>query len=403
MQRQLEVVRLIKENPYKWEELLGNDPYRVTVKHEEDQVHHYVILNYNQIESDFSEQISRECRGLILDITVPTAPVVVRMAFEKFGNLGEGYCPEIRWEEAWVQEKVDGSMCSLWWCPYLENWRVSTMSCIDARTAIISHAAAGYEATSFAKLFWLAFRHTSNGLWGPDEHYDKNYCYTYELCTPINRIVTPHKEFKLVHIGTRDMRTLEEIETQSYAIPKPKSFYFTSLEECVEAAKQLSFSEEGFVVKDANYNRIKIKSPAYLAAFYLRNNGRLTLERVLDMLQSDGGKEFMSYYPEYETLFTGVEYAKRFIMCFLLGAIDILSRIHFETQKDFALAVKDTEFAPYFFRWYKSGQNLPPTQWMMELSSKQLASFIKPYLPNYINYGDGIRTLSESSEPGQDS
>ena len=63
------------------------------------------MLKYSQIDSDFNLRIVRECRGLILD--EDTLEVVCH-PFDKFGNYGESYCPEIDWKSCYVTEKIDG-------------------------------------------------------------------------------------------------------------------------------------------------------------------------------------------------------------------------------------------------------------------------------------------------------
>jgi hypothetical protein len=69
----------------------------------------------------------------------------------------------------------------------------------------------------------------------------------------------------------------------------------------------MSFNEEGYVVVDANYNRVKIKSRAYVVAHHLRNNGVVTKSRILDMIRTNEKDEFLAYYPEYRGMFSDIE------------------------------------------------------------------------------------------------
>ena len=82
----LKVIDFIKKNE-NWREILAGEPYFLKIVEDEG----YILLKYNQLSSDFNNEIVRECRGLILDVDYN--PVCV--PFFKFGNYGESYCPEI--------------------------------------------------------------------------------------------------------------------------------------------------------------------------------------------------------------------------------------------------------------------------------------------------------------------
>src|SRR5271154_4502894 len=67
-----------------------------------------VLLKYSQIDSPFSEEIVRECRGIILD--QKNNWNVVCFSMLKFFNHGEGHAAPIDWSTAKVREKIDGSL-----------------------------------------------------------------------------------------------------------------------------------------------------------------------------------------------------------------------------------------------------------------------------------------------------
>src|SRR5580704_18173365 len=70
-----------------------------------------VLFKYNQIDSPFSEQIVRECRGLILDEANDWK--IVNRSFDKFFNYGEGHAANIDWDSAKCLEKMDGSLIQM--------------------------------------------------------------------------------------------------------------------------------------------------------------------------------------------------------------------------------------------------------------------------------------------------
>ena len=97
----LEIVKFIKQNE-NWQELLANPPYCLKIKQEGQ----FFLFYYNQLSSDFTNEIVKECRGVILDSTDWT---VARYAFKKFFNADEPNCDvKIDWASAVVSEKIDG-------------------------------------------------------------------------------------------------------------------------------------------------------------------------------------------------------------------------------------------------------------------------------------------------------
>ena len=123
----------------------------------------------------------------------------------------------------------------------------------------------------------------------------------FELVSPFNRVVVPYSKTEIYHIGTRNNVTLEELDV-NIGIKKPVKYGIHYLEQCLEAARCLPFNEEGYVVVDGNWNRVKIKSPAYVAAHHLKNNGVINASRILDLIRENGQDDFSSIYPEFKPI-----------------------------------------------------------------------------------------------------
>ena len=58
----LQLLDFIKQNKENWKEVLQKPPYSIIVKEDDD----YILLKYNQLESDLSNSIVQECRGVSL-------------------------------------------------------------------------------------------------------------------------------------------------------------------------------------------------------------------------------------------------------------------------------------------------------------------------------------------------
>ena len=264
----------IKKNE-NWKDLIQKDPYNIIVKENGN----YTLLKYNQLSSDFKSPIVRACRGIILD----KFNNVVCFPFYKFFNYGEDNADAIDWESAKVQEKIDGSLIKVW---YDYFWHVSTNGSISASEAPLNDTGKTYR-----DLFDEVINSIDFGK------LNKNNTYMFELVSPENQVVVYYPETRIYHIATRDNITFEEIE-EDIGVTKPKLYNFNSLDDLIEFSKTLSKDEEGFVVVDKNYNRIKVKSPQYLMAHYLVGNCKFTDERIIDIIKSGEEKEVLTYFPE---------------------------------------------------------------------------------------------------------
>lgn len=124
----------------------------------------------------------------------------------------------------------------------------------------------------------------------------------FELVSPEAQIVVNYPKTKIYHIGTRNNQTYKELDVD-IGIEKPKLYELDSLEKVIEASKNMSKDEEGFVIVDKKYNRIKIKSPSYLMAHYLIGNGNFTDKRIIDIIKNGEQNEILSYFPEFKENF----------------------------------------------------------------------------------------------------
>ena len=240
----------------------------------------YAIFNYN-FDSPFADPLVQEARGIILDTELCE---VVCWPFRKFANFIESYADSIDWHTACVQEKIDGSIIKLWYSRRQERWIFSTNSMIDAGNASI-------ERSPFHHTFLDVIHNAVNYKKIYMDILDKEKTYIFELVGPETRVVVRYDLPMLYHIGTRHNHTGLESE-EDIGIKKPARYSLHSLEDCIEVASKLnsdkdSIEYEGFVVVDANWNRVKIKNPDYLvkhkiAAVYP------SLDNCVDMLLNSG-------------------------------------------------------------------------------------------------------------------
>lgn len=311
-----------------WEELLTADPYNLKISRDDG----YIMFKYNQVASDFSIPLVREARGIIFR---ENDWECVCHAFNKFGNYGESYCPDVNWSTASVQEKVDGSLIKLW---FDNGWHVSTNGTIDAFKAELNDV----KYQNFGQLVIDAIRQVFKDYRKLFNMLDPNCIYMFELVSQYNRVVIPYDEIKLYFLGLRDMTDgkewMPEDSDVSYFFTVPKRYNLYSLEDVQNAANKLPWDEEGYVVCDANFNRVKIKSPSYVMAHYVRNNNTINMERLVQIVLDGEQEEFLIYASDYANELHEVEEAMHEIASNSVESMKILfgASYEFETRGDYA-------------------------------------------------------------------
>lgn len=316
-----------------WEVSLTEEPYFLKLVKKDN----YIMFKYSQLNSDFSNPIAQECRGIVLDINTLDC---VCHAFNKFGNYGESYCPELTWNNISVQEKIDGSLMKVWF--HNGTWHLSTNGQIDAAdsdsscSAFPTFKALFLEALKKYGFTWESFTNTL----------DTNYTYMFELTSPYNRVVIEYFEFSLHFLGARNMITGKE--TTSITLPDvfisdmPKRYKLNSLNQIIAAAEALDWNEEGYVVCDNNFNRVKIKSPKYVMAHYSRTNGNISRKRLVEIVQKGEIAEFLIYANDYANAITEIQNeiesaAKELTQ----AAIDIKKSANWQDRKEYAKLVSN--------------------------------------------------------------
>ena len=368
----LKVLEFIQAHRNDWEELLSQEPYFLKVSRDNVFNHRLVMLKYNQLDSDFHEEMVRESRGLIFD---EDSLEVVSVPFFKFGNYGESYAPNIDWESAIITEKRDGSLMKV---SYIgDDVLISTNGCIDAFKAPLQDDVLCPYA-NYGEMFVKALGNRLQLL-------EKGKTYMFELTSPYNKVVVPYDKLELALIGIRDNQSLQEELIYDSSLKDsfllPKRYGFRTLEECIESAKLLPYSEEGYVVVDKYFNRVKIKSLAYVDAHHIKGNGVLTEKRILEILLANEEDEVLVYFPEYSKVFD--EMNQRIIRKALildaqwkrikarLDCKDIASR------KDLAMFLKDhSEYDYGFIFKMLDGRYKFSKDYLMKLPAEKLLRMI---------------------------
>lgn len=317
-----------------WKDLLESAPYNLIIKEKDN----FILFKYNQLYSDMSLPEVQEARGIIFR---KSDWKCVRRAFDKFFNYGEANAATLDWARGVsVQEKIDGTLVSAW-MDRNDLWHLSTNGNIDIKDAPTGDV----KYPTFYDIFLEAIHHNAD-FFAP---FQSSMCYTFELVSPVNRVVVPYKNFELYLIGMRDMRTLEEMganyldhEAKILGVKRPKIYEMNNLEEVIEAAQKLPWDEEGYVVCDKNFNRIKVKSPQYLIAHYSRNNGNISSRTLMRVIIEKQDEEFLTYCGDYKDDLEELRAARRSAIRKIHAEMIRLFRVsEGKTRKEFALMTQN--------------------------------------------------------------
>ena len=341
-----------------------------------------VLLKYNQIESPMGDPIVRECRGIILDETDNWK--VISRSFDKFFNYGETHAVEINWSKASVQEKVDGSLMTVY--AYDGAWHVSTTGTPDASGTVHYTSASGLwlprpglqfpMPASFAEYFWqtcslypeLPFNEQRVGdPW-------RNFSWMFELTGPLNRVVIPHTEAHITLLGARDPSTGRELSLGAaermlnLTVPAVRSFPLVSVEDIMRTFGTFSpLVQEGYVIHDGD-GRMKTKHPGYVAIHYAKDG--FTTRNLINIVKNGEVAEVFAAalmtafpgmdpkdIPEVFNTFPDLmhqldEIRKRFNLLVQITDSDFAAYRHLTPKKIFAEAIKDMLHKSALFKMY---------------------------------------------------
>lgn len=350
-----------------WRKILSSPPYNINIKDGVGDYQGLVCFKYNQIESDFSQPLVQESRGLILDADDPEEPYrVVRKSFDKFFNLGEPNAAAIDWSTATAAEKIDGSLIALWWWARKKRWVVSTNGSIDAYSVKMNG-----QGTSLQNLTDITFGAQFHALfWDYFKGLDTKYTYTFELVSPYNQTVVYYKRPALYFIGARHRITLEEVDPKTLPLAKkikpPKTHPLEDIQpEKLEALnkKGEAVEHEGYVVTDAKWNRVKVKTSQYLLVAHMVNK-KLSLRRAVSLVKTGEASEFLAYFPDQKT---AIDLVKNVIRDISREADEAWTSVRelVGDRKAFAKAAQKNRWCAYcFFKTKPYCDNATPWQWL---------------------------------------
>lgn len=301
-----------------------------------------VILNYTIFSPKFSP-IAKECRGLVLNKT--TGKLIAR-SFPRFFNIGEtkhGF-KKFDWDNFVCQEKLDGSLILLY--HWHDEWHVNTRGSFgDGK---VNESEKTWRDLFDEAFYWRNFLE----LWS-----NEKFTYVFELTSPYNKVVRSYSSTNLtllsVFDGEKELPLSDVDIVGDYYGRMPNHYYnLNNLDIIQEALIRLEDkdpTQEGFVIRDINNNRWKLKNKGYLNLHRMKGEGenRFHPKYLLPFILKQDSDELLTYFPEVETKY--YEYYDKVwksygMLCFLWGKYKDL-----ESQKEFALAIKNNPLSCVLF------------------------------------------------------
>jgi hypothetical protein len=255
-----------------------------------------ILLKYDQLVSPtlMAKPEMQDCRGIILE---KGTWKVLSLAFRKFFNSEEGNAHKIDWNTARVLEKLDGTLIQAYWDEHKQTWFAGTTGTAEGEGEVNNKL-----GTTFNDLFWETMKKYTNDK---NTKLDKSFCYIFELTTPYNIVVKPHGESSVSLLTIRNVNTLEEVSYDELlklgdklGLPVVKSYDLnaTNIGTILRTFENMIWHDEGYVVVDANFNRVKVKNPAYVAVHHLK--GKAAEHNILTIVKSNEIEEFGATFPE---------------------------------------------------------------------------------------------------------
>jgi hypothetical protein len=307
------------------------------------------------IESPKSAEITRECRGLVLNQADWS---LVAKPFRRFFNAGEVPADDkkFNWDnDVLCTHKEDGSLILMYF--YNGEWKFNTrFSFADSLVNESVYTWSNLVREALGKNFDYSKLNT-------------NCTYILELCSLYNKVVRRYNGIQayLLSVFDNDNTTPYEFTWDStvdianeLGIQIPHHFISNDIFGIQGYIAHLAADDptfEGVVVRDVHNNRLKIKSSLYLQLHRLNNNGNVaSVKNLLPLILAGETDEVLTYFPELKDSIHQIEIKIQAVK----QEIDNVWFSYGEERspKKFALAIqKDTRYTAPLFAAKKMGNH----------------------------------------------
>ena len=264
-----------------YESLVNNLTQNFNIKFKEEGE---LFLMYKEIDDKEYNDILlvRNCCGLICN---KNDLRIVCYSFDKCLEVEENsntIHPQINQDNFRVEKTYEGSLIRVYY--FNNKWYISTKRCIDAHKAYWISRKSFYEL--FLDVLPVNFDFTKLSI---------ENCYSFLVSHPENNIIDKNGEYRLFHLSTRNMNTLEIVDN-NIGICKP--FVYTNInnQNINMVFNNLNSTLDGYMLVDCYGNRQKIESNFYKKIKGLWGNTNNRVYRYLELRKNEQDLKDYIYY-----------------------------------------------------------------------------------------------------------
>ncbi|MEK6921128.1 MAG: hypothetical protein AABX82_04545, partial [Nanoarchaeota archaeon] len=245
--------------------------------------------------------------------------------------------PTIQWENAEIQEKIDGSLICVFHNG--KTWEVTT------RGTFYPLEKADIDFSALFKQHFNVFNKLEKGA-----------CYMFEIITTKNRIVTWYNHQGVYLIGARLLHNFCEFSQNKLdhlaadlGVYRPKRYQAFNIDDCKRLFQNFKDDEEGLVVVDSLFNRIKLKQESYIKLSKIKMlNEQEIFEYILGKTAID--VEYIAMLPEVQEVLEKIKTEWETIVVKIEAAFAALQDK--PTRKEFAFEAIKYPFKKILFALY---------------------------------------------------
>jgi hypothetical protein len=280
------------------------DKYYSANKYSTKANEQYTIIRYNK---EFLSNDLVSTYGLLRSVIVSGSKIV---SFAPPKSLsGESFMNNypVNTSKIIAEQFVEGTMINVFYDPSHNCWQISTRNTVGAEVSFYK-----FSKKTFNEMFMEACVANNFNI----QTLNPNFCYSFVLQHPENRIVVPFKTPQLYLVSVYEIIQISDTITviqenwddvinggrwDMTTIKFPDRYEFTSYSDLIEkfASPNTSYDILGVVVKNMETGeRTKFRNPIYEEVRHLRGNQTKLQYQYLSLRHSGKLSEFLKYYPE---------------------------------------------------------------------------------------------------------
>jgi hypothetical protein len=276
---------------------------KLAVKYRKHPDYPLFKLKYSMFEADFTNPVTRCCRGSVVEVTDRAR--LVQAPYFKFCNKQEPGEDEIMFP-AYAIDKVDGSLAIF--CndfKYGKLW--TTSGSFETKTECPDNYDSITEPETLHLKSFQDIIDYSLDKYGSDwtDKVPSGWTIMLEIISPRNRIIVKNLKTELVLHGARNPynEVRPEIVKEAFDIPfripeKTRVNGWDDVGAILEKYYTDGTQKEGLIIVDAFWDRIKIKSEAYVLLKHVKGEGNYNDKSIFSAILSGDIDDAVAAWPE---------------------------------------------------------------------------------------------------------